>query len=80
MKQVAAFVTSDGTVFTDMRDAKKYAEARYSDALLRLARELCQIDKYSTTAAFIDARLDDFTKLAALKADCLLPKESEDEC
>ena len=69
MEKIIAFQTNDGKVFTDYRSAKAHAEKRYGDLLLKLAGALCQIDKYSATAEYIDANLSQFVELSDLKSD-----------
>jgi hypothetical protein len=78
MYKTTAFVTADGKVFTDHRDAKRHAEARYADAMLPLARDICILGKYVATAEYIDKNLKRFVELAKLKADIEL--SARDDC
>jgi hypothetical protein len=78
MEEITAYLTSDGKIFTEHAKAKRHAEARHADALLALARALSVLDKYcDTTAEYIDANLDKFLAVAALKNDIAIQKEPD---
>lgn len=77
MQRITAYVTSDGKLFTEHDKAKRHAKARHADALLALARALCVIDKYVDTAEYIDANLEKFLALSALKADIEIQEEPD---
>jgi hypothetical protein len=77
MQRITAYVTSDGKIFTEQDKAKRHAKARHADALLALARALCIIQKYSETAEYIDANLDKFLAVAALKNDIAIQEEPD---
>lgn len=69
MRQVEAWVTSDGRVFTDARAAAHHAEERYGAALTALAHQVARTDKYKAACDLIEANLTKFQELAALDAD-----------
>lgn len=77
MEEITAYLTSDGKIFTEHAKAKRHAEARHADALLALARALSVLDKYRDTAEYIDANLDKFLAVAALKNDIAIRKEPD---
>ena len=69
MRKVDAWVTADGRVFTDERDARRHAENRYGAALTALAHEAVRIEKYAAMGDFIEANLPRFLELAKLSDD-----------
>lgn len=69
MRPADAYETADGVLHRSERDAKRHAEARYADAMLRLARMLAHVN-YTRAAEIIDAHLPEFAALAGLRADC----------
>jgi hypothetical protein len=77
MIETRAFITADGKIFTSRALAVKHTEARYADALLSLAREICQIGKYRDAAEYIDQNLPRFAALEALKADIQVSAEED---
>lgn len=75
MKWVAMVRTSDGVLHDDKPKADKHAEQRYGEALTRIAHELVHTDgKYSKVIEYIDANLEKFAELHALKRDIELEK------
>jgi hypothetical protein len=78
MKKIIAYQTNDGEVFTDYRDAKRHAEKRYGDLLLKLASALRQIDKYSAAVEYIEANLSQFVTLTYLKNDLEVVRNTDD--
>lgn len=81
MKKVALYTTSDGALHTSLDRAKKHAEARFGEAVCRLAHRLVNIDKYALATAEIaeGGLIEEFAKLAELRADMSLELE-EDQC
>lgn len=77
MRWVQRIQTRDGALHETARDAKKHAEVMYANKLLPLAGKLAQMDKYSAVSEYLDANLDKFLELKALKDDLLLV-EGED--
>lgn len=77
MKTVPMIVTNDGAQHTSVERATRHAEARYGDALSRLAHRLIQCDKYTAMQDYIDANLEAFISLKTLKDDIALETEEE---
>lgn len=76
MKWVQRIQTRDGALHETAREAKKHAEVMYGNKLLPLAGKLAQMDKYSAVSDYLDANLDTFLELKALKDDLeLIPTE-----
>lgn len=69
MERITKLKTADGALHDTETDARKHAEARYANALLSLAHRLVRIEKYSAVTEFLDANLDAFADLTALKRD-----------
>ena len=72
MKQIQAWVTSDGKAHTSFEKAQKHADERYGNALTKLAHELLRLDKYLTMSEFLDKNLSRFKELTELRADILV--------
>jgi hypothetical protein len=79
MKTVTKFETSDGSEFDSFDKATRHAEARYGEALSKLAHRLVQCEKYTSMQAYLDANLHEFIRLQALKADITLEQSGDDE-
>lgn len=78
MRLVERWQTADGALHETERDAREYAENRYRLAVDRLAHEAVRAcEKYVGAQEFIEASIDEFARLAALRADCEL-EEGED--
>jgi hypothetical protein len=79
VKQISCIQTSDGALHTNIDAAIRHAEARYADALSKIAHELALNGngKYKTTGDYIDANLGKFADLMALKADIVFCAEDE---
>jgi hypothetical protein len=77
MKWVQRIQTRDGMVHETEKAAKRHAEARYADKLLPLSHKLIA-QRLGDLAGFVDANLDKFLELKALKDDIeLIPTEGE---
>ncbi len=73
MKKIECFTTSDGKVHDSFVKALKYSEARYGDALTKIASKLVTLDsKYVAIAEYIDSNMLDFRMLQELKNDMTL--------
>lgn len=79
MKTVKHIETMDGKLHATLADAKRHAEAVYGLALSRLAGELVKVDKYVAMHEAIETRLEEFLKLAALKADIECEDDGSDD-
>jgi hypothetical protein len=77
MKTVTMIQTQDGEYHTDERSAKRHADKVYGEALSVMSARLVKIEKYSPMMDFIDANLDEFQKLKALRDDCELETDSQ---
>ena len=75
MRQLTAYETSDGVLHLSHRDALRHAENRFGREVDRLAHALCQVDKITPARAFVEASIDSFVALAALRADLTLEPE-----
>jgi F0F1-type ATP synthase delta subunit len=69
MKTIKGYQTEDGKVHITLENAKTYADNRYGNALLTLAKHLVTIDKYKEMTEFLDNNLQRFLKLQELKDD-----------
>lgn len=69
MKTVTKIQTQDGCLHDNEQRAKSHADQVYGEALSKAAHKLSHLTKYSDWMEFIDANLDTFTKLKALKDD-----------
>lgn len=78
MKVVTKIETSDGCLHDHVRKAKSHAEKRYADALLRHGRALAN-QRYTEVTEYIDAHLEEFVELAALKQDRELEENAEED-
>ncbi len=78
MKRVSRIQTSDGALHESERDAKRHAERRYGDALLRHGRALTH-QKYTTVTDYLDANLDELVELQALKKDMEMEPGHDDD-
>lgn len=78
MRRATCYITSDGESHRDLPAAKKHAEKRYGDLLLTLSRALVPLN-YTATSEFIDANLEQFAQLQALKEDCQVDAEEESD-
>lgn len=78
MDRIVCYRTSDGVIHENVLKAERHAEARYANALLPLSSKLVDIQKYKAMAEFIDSHLEDFVKLAAIKADIELSDQEND--
>ena len=76
MKWVQRIQTRDGLVHETPQAAKRHAEARYADKLLPLSHKLI-VQRLGDMAGFVDANLDAFIELKALKDDLVLVEESD---
>lgn len=80
MKRIDAYQTADGKIHPTRRDADRHAENLYGDLVTKLARELCQITKYTDTVDYIEAHTSEFRALIKLKDDTFLEPEHPEEC
>ena len=78
MKKIAAYVTSDGKIFTSADRAKRHAEDRYGAEITTIAREITSIDKYINAVKYLESNLEKMTVILALKQDLNI-EEEEDE-
>lgn len=78
MKRIDAFKTRDGSVFESEDAARKYTERLYSDKLCQISHQLAQLVKYVNIIEYVDAHVDDFVELAALRKDRELHDTKED--
>jgi len=78
MKWVRNVQTRDGTLHNNVLRATEHAERLYGEALSRLAHRAVAVEKYSKMMEFIDANLDAFIELKALKADTTLAQSDDD--
>lgn len=78
MKWVSHVQTRDGELHRDVLRATTHAEKVYGEALSRLAHRAVAIQKYSGMQEFIDANLDAFIELRALRDDITLQKSDND--
>lgn len=69
MKKIDAFVNSDGTVHTSLAAAKRHAEKRYGDLLLKLAHGAVEQEKYVKMTEWLNDNLPRFVELSELKKD-----------
>lgn len=71
MRQVNKVITYDNVVHADEKEARKYLDKIYGDTLLKVAREICEIQekRYINTAEYIDKNLDIFALLNKIKKD-----------
>lgn len=81
MKQFTGYITEDGQVHHTFKDAQRYAEKRYGDALTRLAHILCKTEgRYSAILECVDEHLSSFVALQKFKDDCnYAPIDGESE-
>lgn len=79
MKWVSKVQTSDGTLHDNAQKAQHHAEVRYGEALTQLAHKLVRCEKYTQMCEFLDANLDAFLQLKALKDDTVLEKGEDEE-
>lgn len=79
MTRVNRYLTSDGVVHETYQKAERHAEARYGDAITRLAHTLVQIDKYKAMVEFLDKNLDTLAELKALHADVAYVQPEDEE-
>jgi hypothetical protein len=76
MKWIQHVQTRDGKLHHDYIVAKRHAEKVYGEALSSVARKIVALDwKYVATMEFLDANLDAFIELKALKDDIALIKD-----
>lgn len=78
MKKVERFQTLDGTEHKTVKAALRHLDNLYGSAVCKLARQLCQIDKYQATLDFIDKNLGLFEELIRLKGDTEFERSDED--
>lgn len=77
MKWVSFVQTSDGKIHRDALRAAEYAETRYQNALSSIAHRMVHQDKYTKMMEFVDAHLDEYVNLKALKDDIKLDKDED---
>lgn len=77
MKWVQHVQTMDGKLHHDYGRAKCHAENVYGLALTKLAQAALRCEKYTPMLEFIDANLDEFVQLKALKDDITLEPEEK---
>lgn len=78
MKRITAYVTENGAIYQDFKDAKRMAENRYGIALCELCHRILKVDKYQAMQDFIDENLEAFLRLAELKRDINLETNEEE--
>lgn len=74
-----AYKTSDGQIFESQKDALRHADNRYGNALTSLAHKLVQIEKYKDMVPFLEENLHLFMEVSALKQDCELIEDGDEE-
>lgn len=79
MRQIDAWQTSDGAVFTEKHKAIHHAEERYGNALTKLAHEVALIDKYTRAVDWIEANLSRFVELSCLSDDRQVTTSLDDD-
>lgn len=79
MRKIAGWITRDGTVFTDYREASKHAEETYGELVLELAKEVARIGKYSEAIDWIQNNTQRFVELAARETDLMIENEEDGE-
>lgn len=77
MKKLNCWVTADGEVHLAKQQAIRHADARYGEALTRLAHTAVRIGKYVEMCDWIEKNLPRFLELEALRLDTL--EEPEDD-
>jgi hypothetical protein len=76
MKAVTRIQTFDGQLHETEYDAKNHVERIYGELLSSIAHKLVRIEKYTAMCDFVDANLDLFTQLSAIKADLLMVEDN----
>lgn len=79
MKEVTCYITSDGTIHTDLESARRRAEANYANVMTVLVHGWMKTWGYVERAEFLDRNLGEFVKLAKLKEDCILEAKEDDD-
>ncbi len=70
MRQKTVVETSDGGTHDTLKDAQKHLDNQYGNLLTSLTHKLVVTDlKYLALMDFVEAHLDDFVKLKALKIE-----------
>lgn len=79
MESVNMFRTADGALHSSSREAKRYLDRKYADALSRIARGICNTNRdYVAVSEFIDGNLSKFQELIDITADMeLIPLEQD---
>lgn len=78
MRQVVKIQTRDGVLHDSPEDARRHADRVYGEALTRLAHRAVALDKYTKMVDFLDANLDAFVELKALKQDMEMENRDDD--
>lgn len=79
MKTVTRIQTSDGELHLTLDNAKHHAEARYANALTKLAYSIVSLNwKYNAVIEFIDAKLPEFEAALKLRQDIDVEPTNED--
>ncbi len=79
MRRVPAWITADGLIFTDQHSAKRHADERYGALVLKLAHEAACLCRYKAAGDWIEANLPRFLELEALRLDCEIINEIEED-
>lgn len=80
MKKIVAYKTADGKIHEGQRDASRYAEAAYSDALSRVVHEILAMDgKWSNMYDLVNQMTKDGTLANLIRLQRDLGLEEEDE-
>lgn len=78
MKQRTVWQTCDGIIHFTVSDARRHADRRYGDALLRHGRALAN-QKYTDVTEYLDKNLAALVDLHALRADIECPADDDDD-
>ena len=79
MKIVSMFQTDDGMLHKTHADAIRHWDRVYGDVITSLAHDMVHVQKYKDAVPWIEARIDEFAKLAQIRAGFDLINDDDDD-
>jgi len=79
MKEITAYITSDGKVHDDFQKALKHVDDRYGNELCKISRDLAKLDsKYANINDYLDSNIETLRHLIALRDDINVETNEEE--
>lgn len=80
MKIVQMYQTDDGALHKTHADATRHWDRVYGDVVTSLAHDMVHVQKYKDAVPWIEARIDEFAKLAKIRDGFKVTKDDDCYC